>query len=221
VDEKERRAFDEAQKRRADEFEAAKRRILGNTSSGIGTSSVSKSPAGHEFKAQGGDLYIDGQKVLKAFESYSGWYWFATEDTGKRYNNLPMWYGLVQGEEEEWGYFAEGELKELGNRVWAIKPQDLPFAGRRARKESMPTKLYPTPTKLPAEPTAKGHLFAVVEVISGVLESVQVFTTRPAAEAYTGQAMTQYGKKFDGGPESWTSDDGDDDIYLWEVALVE
>jgi len=32
-----------------------------------------------EFKSKNDDLYIDGKKVIEAFESATGWYWFATE----------------------------------------------------------------------------------------------------------------------------------------------
>lgn len=99
------------------------------------------------------DLYIDGHKVLKAWESFSGWYWFATEKGDKQDSVFPepilgaihdpewgyvlkddqIWFGLVQGFEEEWGSWSEGELKALmaKNKVWLIKPQDLPYSGRR------------------------------------------------------------------------------------------
>tara|TARA_R110000824_G_scaffold114544_9_gene265204 strand:+ start:866 stop:1171 length:306 start_codon:yes stop_codon:yes gene_type:complete len=65
-------------------------------------------------------------KVLKGWESFSGWYWFATElnDDGNH-------FGYVQGSYPEWGYFSEVELKSLGNRVWPINECDLPHAGRR------------------------------------------------------------------------------------------
>ncbi len=33
----------------------------------------------YRFENVGNELYIDGKKVIRAFESYSGWYWFATE----------------------------------------------------------------------------------------------------------------------------------------------
>ena len=91
------------------------------------------------FKAQGPDLYIDGKKVLKAWESFSGWYWFATEKIQEQESDLGngigvpdvIWFGLVQGFEEEWGDFSEAEIKSLGNRAWPIKRCDLPHAGRR------------------------------------------------------------------------------------------
>jgi hypothetical protein len=59
---------------------------------------------------------------LKGWESYAGWYWFATEKIQKQdsvidgvtYKNDQIWFGLVQGSEEEWGDFSEAELKSNG-----------------------------------------------------------------------------------------------------------
>ena len=35
-----------------------------------------------KFESRENELYIDGKKVLRAWESWSGWYWFATEKAG-------------------------------------------------------------------------------------------------------------------------------------------
>ena len=72
------------------------------------------------------ELYVGDKKVLKGWESFSGWYWFATE-----LNNDGYHFGYVQGFEEELGYFSEEELKSLYPKVWEIKSIDLPYAGRR------------------------------------------------------------------------------------------
>jgi|TARA_R110000824_G_scaffold64572_2_gene168657 hypothetical protein len=73
------------------------------------------------------ELYIGGLKVLKGWESYSGWYWFATELNKDGYH-----YGYVQGMYDEWGSFSQDELESLGKyKVWKIKDIDLPHAGRR------------------------------------------------------------------------------------------
>ena len=67
--------------------------------------------------------------VLKGWESFSGWYWFATE-----LNDDGTHFGFVQGFEEELGYFSEKELVSIGERtgnIWPIKEEDLPYAGRR------------------------------------------------------------------------------------------
>lgn len=97
------------------------------------------------LKTKGGKLYAGKHEVLKGWESFSGWYWFAVEKVEERQVadgsgsvmadgsvvDDTIWFGLVQGFEEEWGDFSEAEIRSLGNRAWPIKPQDLPYAGRR------------------------------------------------------------------------------------------
>jgi len=73
-----------------------------------------------------GKLYVNDKEVLKGWESFSGWYWFATE-----LNADGRHFGYVQGFESEWGYFDENELKSLSPRVWPINDIDLIHAGRR------------------------------------------------------------------------------------------
>jgi len=82
-------------------------------------------PVLHE---ENGALFVGPHKVLKGWESFTGWYWFGVEEIKPGY-----WYGFVQGQEEEWGYFDVNEIKALGNMAWPIKAQDLPYAGRRRR----------------------------------------------------------------------------------------
>ena len=92
-----------------------------------------------KFESRGEELYIDGNRVIKGFESYSGWYWFATEEAykqdseidGKVYKDDTIWFGLVQGFEEEWGYFSQAEIESLKPRTWEIQKKDLPYSGRR------------------------------------------------------------------------------------------
>lgn len=92
-----------------------------------------------DFKSNGDELYIDGNKVLRGWESFSGWYWFATEEAEKRdsvvdnkvYKDDTIWFGLVQGFEEEWGYFSQAEIESLKPKTWEIKKQDIPYAGKR------------------------------------------------------------------------------------------
>ena len=38
-----------------------------------------------------GELYIKGKKVLKGWESMSGWYWFATELEEEDYGGHKLW----------------------------------------------------------------------------------------------------------------------------------
>ena len=95
-----------------------------------------------KFEAKGNDLFIDGVKVLKAWESYTGWYWFGTEiieiqdsdmGNGKVIKDDTIWYGFVQGFEEEWGSFSQGEIEALGKyKVWRIPQINLPHSGRRS-----------------------------------------------------------------------------------------
>jgi len=97
------------------------------------------------LETKGGKLYAGEHEVLKGWESFSGWYWFAVEKVEERrvvdgsgsvmndgtIVDDTIWFGLVQGHEEEWGDFSEAEIRSLGNMAWPIKPQDLPYAGRR------------------------------------------------------------------------------------------
>lgn len=103
-----------------------------------------------KFESKGDKLYIDGHEVLKGWESFSGWYWFATEKVEERKVGVggggsviegrpvddTIWFGFVQGLEEEWGNFSEAELKSLGPmRVWEIPNKNLPWSGRRKLKD--------------------------------------------------------------------------------------
>ena len=93
-----------------------------------------------KFETKGDNLFIDGEKVLKGWESFSGWFWFATKKVqtqdsvinGQVIENDQIWYGLVQGLEEEWGDFSEGELKSLSPKIWAIPQKNLAWSGRRS-----------------------------------------------------------------------------------------
>lgn len=91
------------------------------------------------FENRNEDLYIDGKKVLKAWESYSGWYWFAIEKVqrqdseinGKTYKSDTIWHGLVQGFEEEWGDFSQAEIESLKPKTWEIPKKNWLWSGRR------------------------------------------------------------------------------------------
>lgn len=92
-----------------------------------------------EFKTKGNELYINGKKVLRGWESWNGWYWFGIEKAyqqdsvinGKVSKNDSIWYGLVQGFEEEWGYFSQAEIESLRPKTWEIPKDNLPYSGRR------------------------------------------------------------------------------------------
>ena len=98
-----------------------------------------------ELHTKDGKLYAGDHLVLKGWESFSGWYWFAVEKVEERkvadgsgsvledgsIVDDTIWFGLVQGFDEEWGEFSEAEIRALGNMAWPIKACDLPIAGRR------------------------------------------------------------------------------------------
>jgi hypothetical protein len=92
-----------------------------------------------KFETKGNDLYIDGKKVLRGWESFSGWYWFAIEKDRVQMSDFgdgkgvpdTIWYGLVQGFEEEWGYFSQAEIERLRPKTWEIPKKNLPYSGRR------------------------------------------------------------------------------------------
>ena len=92
------------------------------------------------FSSKGDDLYINNQRVLHGWESYSGWYWFSfkivqTQDSvieGEVYTDDNIHYGLVQGLYEEFGDFSEAELNRLSPyQVWKIPKENLSISGRR------------------------------------------------------------------------------------------
>ena len=92
-----------------------------------------------KFEAKGKDLYIDDHKVLCGWESFSGWYWFATEKVREQLSDLgdgkgtpdTIYFGFVQGLEEEWGYFSQAEIERLNPFAWEIPKKNLPYSGRR------------------------------------------------------------------------------------------
>ena len=56
-------------------------------------------------------------EILAVWESFSGWYWFMTEQ-----HPDGLAFGLVRGHETEWGYFSLDELEELRKRglIWPV-----------------------------------------------------------------------------------------------------
>lgn len=92
-----------------------------------------------KFDTDGKNFYIDGKKVLRGWESFSGWYWFATEKADKQdsqidgqvYKNDTIWFGYVQGLEEEWDYFSQAEIESLKPKTWEIPKKNLVYSGRR------------------------------------------------------------------------------------------
>ena len=94
----------------------------------------------NKFESREGKLFINDKEVLKGWESFSGWYWFATEKVEEYRLSLidgkevpdTIWYGLVQGLEEEWGDFSQAEIESLSPKTWRIPQKNLPYSGRRS-----------------------------------------------------------------------------------------
>ena len=93
-----------------------------------------------KFTTDNRNLFIDGRKVIRGWESFTGWYWFATEIVQKQDSiladgaiakNDTIFFGFVQGLEEEWGDFSLAELENLKPKVWEIPKKNLWYSGRR------------------------------------------------------------------------------------------
>jgi hypothetical protein len=93
-----------------------------------------------KFESDGRNLFINGKKVIRGWESYSGWYWFAVEEVqiqdsimpdGRVAKNDIVFFGFVQGHEEEWGDFSKAEIDRLKPMAWEIPKKNLPHSGRR------------------------------------------------------------------------------------------
>ncbi|VVB76457.1 Uncharacterised protein [Candidatus Tiddalikarchaeum anstoanum] len=74
------------------------------------------------------DSKVGGKPIIRAWESFSGIYWLATElaykqdsvINGEVYENDEIYFGFVTGPEPEWGYFSSTELKLLVPQVWEL-----------------------------------------------------------------------------------------------------
>jgi hypothetical protein len=74
------------------------------------------------------DGKINGRLILKAWESFSGWYWFAVEEVEPSY-----FFGFVIGTCPEWGYFSEREIMSLAPLTWEIRPRDIRYISKEVR----------------------------------------------------------------------------------------
>ncbi len=74
------------------------------------------------------DGKVNGKKIIRAWESFSGIYWLAVEEAykqdsvidGRVYKDDRIYFGLVTGPIPEWGYFSEKELELNKPLVWEI-----------------------------------------------------------------------------------------------------
>jgi len=77
-----------------------------------------------------GKRFVEGNEIIAAWKSITNWHWLATEVSeirlvqdetggsvinGKPENDI-IYYGLVIGPTEEWGYFSGREL-EMNERI--------------------------------------------------------------------------------------------------------
>ena len=80
-----------------------------------------------------GKKFVEGNEIIASWKSLTNWQWFATEVSeirlvedatggsvinGKPENDI-IYYGLVIGPTEEWGYFSGREL-EMDKRIEKI-----------------------------------------------------------------------------------------------------
>jgi Protein of unknown function (DUF2958) len=80
-----------------------------------------------EIRAQLPTLYAQSESsdaivYVKFFNPNSDWTWYATEFDGE-----DAFFGLVQGFEEEYGYFSLSELQEYRGRLGIGIARDLHF----------------------------------------------------------------------------------------------
>jgi len=83
--------------------------------------------------------FVDDKKIIRAWESFTGWYWLATEKAytqesiinGKTYQDT-IWFGFVIGHFPEWGYFSQKELELLKPQIWEVKDLDLTSISKEA-----------------------------------------------------------------------------------------
>jgi hypothetical protein len=90
------------------------------------------------FEERNGELFINDRKVLHSWESFSGWYWFATKKVQDQISLIDgkpvkdtIWFGFVQGHFNEWGEFSQAEIESLHPMTWKIPRKNLPWSGRR------------------------------------------------------------------------------------------
>jgi hypothetical protein len=58
---------------------------------------------------------VNGRPIIRAWESFTGWYWFAVENVED-----DIYFGFVVGIYPEWGYFSMAELAANAPMVWEL-----------------------------------------------------------------------------------------------------
>ena len=72
-----------------------------------------------------GDGTVNGKPIIRAWESFTGWYWLATEHEGNG-----RYFGFVVGLYPEWGYFSEAELKAASPWVWELPKRAIEWVSK-------------------------------------------------------------------------------------------
>jgi hypothetical protein len=72
------------------------------------------------------DEVVSENKVLRMWESASGWYWYQVEKEDEH----NICFGYVQGFYPEWGSFSINELDSIPV-IWEIKGEAMLWSGRR------------------------------------------------------------------------------------------
>ncbi len=74
------------------------------------------------------DGKVNGRPIIRAWESFGGWYWLAVEEVEPGY-----FFGFVIGICPEWGYFSEREIMSLYPWAWEVKRRDIHFMDKEVR----------------------------------------------------------------------------------------
>jgi hypothetical protein len=68
--------------------------------------------------------------VVKFFTPDAQWTWYAVEYNPKQ----ELFWGLVDGQEKEWGYFTLGQLKSVRGKLGLSIERDLYFSPQPIKK---------------------------------------------------------------------------------------
>jgi hypothetical protein len=74
--------------------------------------------------------------IVKFFTPWSNWTWWAVE--GEEQEGEFLFFGLVQGFETEWGYFALSELESAKGPMGLKIERDLHFDGKKIGDLKLP-----------------------------------------------------------------------------------
>jgi hypothetical protein len=82
---------------------------------------------------------VSGKLIIKAWESFSGIYWLATElaykqDSlidGKEYKDDEIYFGFVTGPFPEWGYFSKTKIELLKPMAWELKKEAIEWLTKK------------------------------------------------------------------------------------------